>query len=53
MTWSELHGEKQASYSIFSAIIHCGCCLMVMNLMVNAITSSIGEEWLEGIQRKQ
>jgi hypothetical protein len=25
----------------------------VMKLMVNAITFSIGEEWLEGIQRKQ
>jgi hypothetical protein len=53
MIWSELHGEKQASYSIFSAIIHRGYFLMVMNLLVNAITSSIGEGWLEGIQRKQ
>jgi hypothetical protein len=43
---------KQANYCIFSATIHFGYCLMVMNLMVNAITSSIGEEWLEGIQRK-
>jgi hypothetical protein len=41
------------SYCIFSAIVHCGNCLMVMNLLVNAITSSIGEERLEGIQRKQ